>query len=106
MLPAAAPSCCLQIAGLKREPSEPLNPTLPDTDCRSAAAAAAAAAHSCCLQNPGLKQKPSELSEDNWRNIFATNVDGVFHTVRAAYPLLKQSKHSKVVITSSIAGGA
>uniref|UniRef100_A0A383VPX6 Uncharacterized protein n=1 Tax=Tetradesmus obliquus TaxID=3088 RepID=A0A383VPX6_TETOB len=47
--------------------------------------------------------KPHELSEDNWRNIFATNVDGVFHTVRAAYPLLKQSKHSKVVITSSIA---
>lgn len=48
-------------------------------------------------------QKPQELSEDNWRNIFATNVDGVFHTVRAAYPLLKQSKHSKVVITSSVA---
>ncbi|WIA14964.1 hypothetical protein OEZ85_001675 [Tetradesmus obliquus] len=51
----------------------------------------------------GEMQKPHELSEDNWRNIFATNVDGVFHTVRAAYPLLKQSKHSKVVITSSIA---
>jgi hypothetical protein len=51
-----------------------------------------------------FEQKPNELCEDNWRNIFATNVDGVFHTVRAAYPLLKQSKHSKVVITSSIAG--
>jgi 3-oxoacyl-[acyl-carrier protein] reductase len=51
-------------------------------------------------------QQPQDTSEDNWRNIFATNVDGVFHTVRAAYPLLKRSKHGKVVITSSIGGEA
>jgi NAD(P)-dependent dehydrogenase (short-subunit alcohol dehydrogenase family) len=49
-------------------------------------------------------QLPQDTSEDNWRNIFATNVDGVFHTVRAAYPLLKRSKQGKVVITSSIGG--
>jgi hypothetical protein len=49
-------------------------------------------------------QLPQDTTEDNWRNIFATNVDGVFHTVRAAYPLLKRSKHGKVVITSSIGG--
>lgn len=49
-------------------------------------------------------QLPQDTSEENWKNIFATNVDGVFHTVRAAYPLLKRSKQGKVVITSSIGG--
>lgn len=49
-------------------------------------------------------QLPQDTSEENWRNIFATNVDGIFHTVRAAYPLLKRSRSSKVVITSSIGG--
>lgn len=47
---------------------------------------------------------PQDTSEDNWRNIFATNVDGVFHAARAAHPLLKRSPKSKVVITSSVAG--
>jgi NAD(P)-dependent dehydrogenase (short-subunit alcohol dehydrogenase family) len=51
-------------------------------------------------------QLPQDTSEENWRNIFATNVDGIFHTVRAAYPLLKRSESSKVVITSSIGGEA
>jgi NAD(P)-dependent dehydrogenase (short-subunit alcohol dehydrogenase family) len=120
----------------------------------------------------GELQRPEEVDEDNWRNIFATNVvcwigrrsrsrdaadphseprpwtrllfrpqdgtlptlwlhtqfrcrrhiirlrarillvtctgtlqDGCFHTVRAAYPLLKRASHrGKVVITSSVAG--
>lgn len=52
----------------------------------------------------GEMKKPHETCEENWHDIFATNVDGVFHTARSAYPLLKRSKHSKVVITSSIAG--
>lgn len=57
----------------------------------------------------GLMQRPQDTSEDNWRNIMATNVDGVMHVARAAYPLLKQSAaskgtRSKIVITSSVAG--
>ncbi|KAF8060462.1 LENG8 [Scenedesmus sp. PABB004] len=50
----------------------------------------------------GEMQLPQDTDEENWRNIFATNVDGTFHTVRAAYPLLRV-RGGKVVITSSIA---
>ena len=49
---------------------------------------------------------PQETSEENWRNIMDTNLDGVFHCARAAYPLLKKSEAGgKVVIMSSVAGG-
>eukprot|EP00775_Hariotina_reticulata_P012363 gene12363-12498_t len=51
----------------------------------------------------GQMQMPQDCTEENWRDIFATNVDGVFHCARAAYPLLKRSHHSKLVITSSVA---
>ena len=33
-----------------------------------------------------------------------TNLDGVFHTCKAAYPLLKKAGKGKIVIVSSIAG--
>ena len=33
---------------------------------------------------------PEDMSEDTWRNVFATNLDGVMHTCRSAYPLLKK----------------
>ncbi|KAI8476783.1 MAG: short-chain dehydrogenase/reductase SDR [Monoraphidium minutum] len=52
----------------------------------------------------GAMQPPEALDEDNWRNVFAVNVDGVFHCARAAHPLLKKSGRAKIVVTSSVAG--
>lgn len=58
----------------------------------------------------GKMSPPEDCEEDNWRDIFAVNVDGVFHCARAAHPLLKRaggapgSGAAKVVITGSIAG--
>ncbi|KIZ03766.1 short-chain dehydrogenase/reductase SDR [Monoraphidium neglectum] len=52
----------------------------------------------------GLMQPPEELDEENYKNVFAVNVDGVLHATRAAYPLLKKSGCGKIVITSSVAG--
>ena len=39
------------------------------------------------------------------KNVMGVNLDGVFHTCKAAYPMLKNSGNAKVVIMSSIAGG-
>lgn len=52
----------------------------------------------------GQMQAPSEVDEENWKNVFAVNVDGVFHSARAAHPLLKKSGHGKIVIAGSVAG--
>lgn len=52
----------------------------------------------------GNMQPPEELDEENFKNVFAVNVDGVLHSARAAFPLLKKSGRAKIVITSSVAG--
>lgn len=52
----------------------------------------------------GEVQEPQDMTEENWRNVFAVNVDGALHCARAAHPLLKQSGRGKVVIMSSVAG--
>lgn len=66
--------------------------------------------HTATQQSPRqthpTTQLPQDTTEENWRDIFSTNVEGVFHVARAAYPLLRRSKQSKVVISGSIAGGA
>ena len=48
-------------------------------------------------------QIPEELDAEDWRNVFATNVDGVFHCCRAAYPAMKENGRGKVIIMSSVA---
>eukprot|EP00210_Caulerpa_lentillifera_P002398 g2299.t1 len=50
----------------------------------------------------GGMQIPEELDDDNWKNVFATNVDGVFHCCRAAYPIMKNNGRGKVIIMSSV----
>eukprot|EP00195_Chlamydomonas_chlamydogama_P017219 CAMPEP_0202900320 /NCGR_PEP_ID=MMETSP1392-20130828/11108_1 /ASSEMBLY_ACC=CAM_ASM_000868 /TAXON_ID=225041 /ORGANISM="Chlamydomonas chlamydogama, Strain SAG 11-48b" /LENGTH=339 /DNA_ID=CAMNT_0049586689 /DNA_START=129 /DNA_END=1148 /DNA_ORIENTATION=+ len=52
----------------------------------------------------GEMQLPQNTTEDNWRAVLGTNLDGTFHTCRAAHPLLQASGHGRVVIMSSIAG--
>jgi len=51
----------------------------------------------------GGMQIPEELDDENWKNVFATNVDGVFHCCRAAYPIMKSNGRGKVIIMSSVA---
>lgn len=50
----------------------------------------------------GTMKDPEEMDETDWRNVFATNVDGVLHCCRAVYPIMKKNKKGKVVIISSI----
>lgn len=49
----------------------------------------------------GEKQIPDQLDEDEWRNVFATNVEGVFYCCRAVYPVMREHGRGKVVIMSS-----
>ena len=46
----------------------------------------------------------SEITPDEWRRIFAVNVDGIFHCVRAALPGMLQKKDGCIVTVSSMWG--
>ena len=45
-----------------------------------------------------------EVSSDAWRAIFQVNLDGVFHTSRAAVPHMKRARRGRIVNISSGAG--
>ena len=45
-----------------------------------------------------------EISEDDWRAIFAANVDAAFFLAQAAAPAMKQTGHGRIVTISSGAG--
>lgn len=46
----------------------------------------------------------SDLTDEAWRNIFAVNVDGVFHCCRAAIPHFVHRKAGRIVTVSSMWG--
>ena len=46
----------------------------------------------------------SEITPDAWRRIFAVNVDGMFHCVRAALPGMLQKQAGAIVTVSSMWG--
>ena len=46
----------------------------------------------------------SEITPDEWRRIFAVNVDGMFYTVRAALPGMLQKQAGAIVTVSSMWG--
>ena len=46
----------------------------------------------------------SEITPDEWRRIFAVNVDGMFYTVRAALPGMLQKQTGAIVTVSSMWG--
>jgi 3-oxoacyl-[acyl-carrier protein] reductase len=49
-----------------------------------------------------IKKKPfSEISEEEWDNVMAVNVKGLFLCVQAVYPAMKQQKKGKIVNISS-----
>ena len=46
----------------------------------------------------------SQITPEDWRRLFAVNVDGVFHTVRAALPGMLQAQRGSIVTLSSMWG--
>ena len=46
----------------------------------------------------------SEITPDEWRRIFAVNVDGIFHCVRAALPGMLRKQQGAIVTVSSMWG--
>ena len=46
----------------------------------------------------------SEITPDEWRRIFAVNVDGIFHCVRAALPGMLRKQAGAIVTVSSMWG--
>ena len=50
------------------------------------------------------QQLITDTTDDQWRQIFAVNVDGVFHTVRAATPYFVRQKSGRIITLSSMWG--
>lgn len=61
---------------------------------------------SSCFANAGISGRPDRierLSEDDWRNTLAVNLDGVFFTLRAVSRQLRsQDTGGSLVVTSSL----
>lgn len=51
---------------------------------------------------PGDLALLEETSDDNWRSVFAVNVDAVFRLTRACVPMLRASAHGRIITTASV----
>jgi NAD(P)-dependent dehydrogenase (short-subunit alcohol dehydrogenase family) len=47
---------------------------------------------------------PCEIPVEIWRDVLATNLDGVFYGIRAAVPALRSSGRGRIIITGSVVG--
>src|SRR5690348_7193399 len=45
-----------------------------------------------------------EVSDEVWRLLIDTNLTGVFHTLRAAIPVMRRRRFGRIVVTSSMGG--
>jgi SDR family mycofactocin-dependent oxidoreductase len=45
-----------------------------------------------------------EVSDQVWRQLVETNLTGVFHTLRAAIPVMRRQRFGRIVVTSSMGG--
>ncbi len=56
--------------------------------------------------NAGVAQQKlfGDLTDADWRHIFAVNVDGVFHTIRAALPHFIHRKAGRIITMASMWG--
>lgn len=45
-----------------------------------------------------------EMSEKDWQDVVDINLTGVFHSVKAVVPSMKERKHGHIVVISSIGG--
>ena len=45
-----------------------------------------------------------EVSDQVWQQLVDTNLTGVFHTLRAAIPVMRRRRYGRIVVTSSMGG--
>jgi SDR family mycofactocin-dependent oxidoreductase len=45
-----------------------------------------------------------EVTDEVWHQLVETNLTGVFHTVRAAIPVMRRQRFGRIVVTSSMGG--
>jgi SDR family mycofactocin-dependent oxidoreductase len=45
-----------------------------------------------------------EVSDEIWRLLMDTNLTGVFHTLRAAIPVMRRQRFGRIIVTSSMGG--
>ncbi len=45
-----------------------------------------------------------EVSDQIWQQLVDTNLTGVFHTLRAAIPVMRRQRFGRIVVTSSLGG--
>jgi SDR family mycofactocin-dependent oxidoreductase len=45
-----------------------------------------------------------EVSDEIWQQLMDTNLTGVFHTLRAAVPVMRRQRFGRIVVTSSMGG--
>jgi NAD(P)-dependent dehydrogenase (short-subunit alcohol dehydrogenase family) len=43
-----------------------------------------------------------EVSDQVWQQLLDTNLTGVFHTLRAAIPVMRRQRFGRIVVTSSV----
>jgi SDR family mycofactocin-dependent oxidoreductase len=46
----------------------------------------------------------TEVSDTAWEEIVGTNLTGVFHTLRAAVPVMREQHFGRIIVTSSMGG--
>ena len=45
-----------------------------------------------------------EVTDETWHQLMDTNLTGVFHTLRAAIPVMRRQRFGRIVVTSSMGG--
>lgn len=45
-----------------------------------------------------------DVTDEIWRQLVDTNLTGVFHTLRAAVPIMRRQRFGRIVVTSSMGG--
>lgn len=45
-----------------------------------------------------------DVTDEVWRQLVDTNLSGVFHTLRAAVPVMRRQRFGRIVVTSSMGG--
>jgi 3-oxoacyl-[acyl-carrier protein] reductase len=60
------------------------------------------------VNNAGLTRDGLVLrmSDESWRDVLATNLDGAFHTIRRALPSMIRARFGRIVNVASVSGSA